>query len=84
MTEKLHNQMAEHRRMAGGMTQQELAARVGVSRQTIIAIESGRYNPSVALALKLAQALLTDVENLFSLPEKGNEKSDKHADDGNH
>jgi DNA-binding XRE family transcriptional regulator len=41
MTEKLHNRMAEHRRMAGGMTQQELAARVGVSRQTIIAIESG-------------------------------------------
>jgi putative transcriptional regulator len=70
MTEKLRNRMAEHRKMAGGMTQQELAARVGVSRQTIIAIESGRYNPSVALALKLAQALLTNVENLFSLPEK--------------
>ena len=74
MTEKLNNRMAEHRRMAGGMTQQELAARVGVSRQTIIAIESGRYNPSVALALKLAQALLTNVENLFSLPEKEGER----------
>lgn len=70
MADKLNNRMAEHRRMAGGMTQQELAARVGVSRQTIIAIESGRYNPSVALALKLAQALLANVENLFSLPEK--------------
>ncbi len=55
--------------MAGGMTQQELAARTGVSRQTIIAIEAGRYNPSVALALKLADALLTCVEDLFSLPE---------------
>ncbi len=71
MAEKLNNRMAEHRRMAGGMTQQELAARTGVSRQTIIAIESGRYNPSVALALKLAQALLANVEDLFSLPEKG-------------
>ena len=54
----------------GEMTQQALADACQVTRQTIIAIESGRYNPSVALALRLAQALLTNVENLFSLPEK--------------
>ena len=69
MTEKLHNRLAEHRRMAGGMTQQELAERAGVSRQTIIAIEAGRYNPSVALALRLAKALLSHVEDIFSLRE---------------
>ena len=49
------------------LTQEELAAQVSVSRQTIIAIEKGGYTPSVTLALKLAQALNTSVESLFWL-----------------
>jgi len=53
--------------MSGGMTQRELAERAGVTRQTIIAIENGNYNPSVKLALKLARALAVRVEDLFAL-----------------
>jgi putative transcriptional regulator len=51
----------------GELSQAELAARVAVSRQTIIAIERGDYNPSVKLALQLATALDTTVETLFEL-----------------
>ena len=47
------------------MTQQELAAQVGVTRQTIIAIERGKYTPSLELAFKLARAFGTGVEDLF-------------------
>ena len=53
------------------MTQEELAALLGVSRQTIISIESGRYVPSTVLSLKIAKFLGKDVEELFEL-----EKSD--------
>ena len=49
------------------MTQLDLAKAVGVTRQTIIAIEKGQYNPSVALALRLAKVLGTTVEALFQL-----------------
>lgn len=51
----------------GELSQQALAERVGVSRQTIISIEKGRFRPSVELALRLARALGTTVETLFSL-----------------
>lgn len=54
-------------REARGWTQGELAARVGVSRQTINYLEQGRYTPSVLLALKLARALECRVEDLFAL-----------------
>ena len=66
----MRNLLTEKRRAAGGMTQEELARNVGVSRQTIIAVERGRYNPSVKLALKLARALLVRVEDLFELTEE--------------
>lgn len=56
-------------REARGWTQGELAARVGVSRQTINYLEQGRYTPSVLLALKLARALECQVEDLFALEE---------------
>jgi len=49
------------------MTQQELADQVGVTRQTILSIERGRYNPSVDLALRLARAFGVPVEVLFQL-----------------
>lgn len=52
-----------------GLTQAELAERVGVSRQTIYAIETKEYVPSTALALKLAQVFDTSVESLFTLEE---------------
>ena len=52
-------------RAAAGLRQEDLARQVGVSRQTIISVESGRYNPSLELAWKLAQALGTSIEDLF-------------------
>ena len=52
-------------RLGRNVTQEELAAAVGVSRQTIISIEKGKYVPSVALALKLARFFKMPVEQLF-------------------
>jgi len=53
-------------RTAQSMTQQDIAAAVGVSRQTIVAIEGGNYTPSVLLALKISKTLGKSVEDLFS------------------
>ncbi len=50
-----------------GLTQEELAAKIDVSRQTIIAIEKGNYTPSVLLALKIARVFKSHVEEIFSL-----------------
>ena len=60
------NLVRRHRRMAE-MTQQELADRVGVTRQTILSIEKGKYTPSVALALGFAEVFGVSVETLFQL-----------------
>ena len=54
-------------RVRADLTQEELAARVGVTRKTINTIERGHFVPSTLLALKLAQALGVKVEDLFSL-----------------
>lgn len=61
-----------HTRLKGvraelGLTQAELAVRVGVSRKTINTVENGVFIPSTVLALSLAEALGTTVEALFSL-----------------
>ena len=52
------------------LTQAELAVEVGVSRQTINAVETGKYNPSLELALKLTDRFDVAVEDLFSLREE--------------
>ena len=54
-------------RLSSGMTQQELADRVGVTRQTVLSIEKGKYTPSVALALGLAEIFDVSVETLFQM-----------------
>lgn len=48
-----------------GWTQQELADRVEVSRQTIISLEGGRYNPSITLAFRLARLFHVTIEDIF-------------------
>ena len=61
-----------------GMTQAQLAEAVGVSRQTVNALEAGNYAPSVYLALRVAAVLATTVEDLFAAdpnPPKTTEKS---------
>lgn len=62
----IHNNVQKFRNEAK-ITQEELAKEVGVTRQTIIAIEKGNYTPSVQLALNLARYFDTKVENLFQL-----------------
>ena len=49
----------------GQMTQQQLADKAGVTRQTIIAMESGRYAPSLPLAFKIAQTFGVSIEDVF-------------------
>ncbi len=51
------------------MTQEELAKKVGVRRETIVFLEKGRYNPSLKLAYKIARALRTTIEELFIFDE---------------
>ena len=51
------------------MTQQELADKTGVTRQTIVAIEQGKFNPSTMLALKMARVFGVTIEALFELEE---------------
>ena len=57
-------------RMEKGLTREALAARVAVTRQSIIAIEKGKYVPSVRLALEIARALETPLEELFWLADE--------------
>ena len=57
-------------RTLAGLTQAELATRVGVSRQTVVALEAGNYAPSVYLALRIAAVLRTTVEELFATSEE--------------
>ena len=64
------NHLRRHRLLADGMTQQELAERAGVTRQTILSIEKGKYRPSIALALILAEIFGVSVEELFELAEE--------------
>ena len=54
-------------RLKRGITQEELAAKIEVSRQTIIAIERGRYTPSVLLALRIARFFKVSVEDIFKI-----------------
>jgi len=60
----------EEFRIRYGWTQQELADRVEVSRQTIISLEGGRYNPSILLAFRLARLFELQIEDLFLYSEE--------------
>lgn len=66
------NRVRELRQRGEGMTQQQLAEIVGVTRQTIIAIESGRYSPSLEVALKIAHSFGQPVEAIFELTSGSN------------
>ena len=54
-------------RIKKNLTQEELAGRVGVRRETIVFLEQGKYNPSLKLALNIAKELKSSVDELFSL-----------------
>lgn len=72
MAEKLviTNNIRKLRFFADEMTQQELADRAGASRQTIIAIEAGKYSPSLELAFRIADAFGVDIGEVFGYNRK--------------
>lgn len=62
---EMQNQVRRLRFDNGEMTQQQLADRVGVTRQTIIAIEAGKYAPSLPLAFRIARTFSVPIEQVF-------------------
>jgi putative transcriptional regulator len=62
---RVTNQIRRLRFEAGEMTQAELADRIGVTRQTIIAIEHGRYSPSLEMAFQIANAFNVTLDEVF-------------------
>jgi putative transcriptional regulator len=67
---RVTNSIRALRFAAGEMTQAELADRVGVTRQTIIAIEQGRYSPSLEMAFQLARVFGVALDEVFHYPEE--------------
>lgn len=63
----IENNIRRLRFAQGEMTQLELAGRVGVTRQTIIALEAGRYAPSLPLAVRIARVFGVGVEGVFRI-----------------
>ena len=61
----------------GEMTQQELADRVGVTRQTVVAIEQGRYAPSLEIAFRIAEVFGARMEEVFQYRSEAEEKAAK-------
>jgi len=62
---EITNEIRKLRFFADEMTQQQLAEKAGVSRQTIVAVEGGKYNPSLELAFRIAQAFNVPIEEVF-------------------
>jgi putative transcriptional regulator len=67
---ELKNQVRRLRFENGEMTQQQLADKTGVTRQTIIAIEAGKYAPSLPLAFKIARTFNVPIENIFQFEDQ--------------
>lgn len=63
---RIANSIREQRLHAGEMTQAELAEAVGVTRQTVIAMEQGRYSPSLEVAFRVARVFGKPLEEVFS------------------
>ena len=67
---EIQNQIRKFRFEQGEMTQQDLADRVGCTRQTTILLEQARYVPSLALAMKIANVFEARVDDVFQLAEE--------------
>jgi putative transcriptional regulator len=65
----IHNRIRELRFKAQEMTQQELGDRVGITRQTVIALEQGKYYPSLELAFRIAKTFGVPLEKIFEVVE---------------
>lgn len=69
---KITNSIRAARFAAGEMTQAELADRISASRQTVIAIEQGKYSPSLEMAFQIAAALGVTLDDVFHYPKEEN------------
>ncbi|MGB3372090.1 MAG: helix-turn-helix transcriptional regulator [Rhodococcus sp. (in: high G+C Gram-positive bacteria)] len=67
---RVTNSIKALRSATSEMTQAELAERIGVTRQTIIAIESGRYSPSLEVAFQIAAAFQVPLDDVFQYPSR--------------
>jgi putative transcriptional regulator len=67
---EIKNQIRRLRFENGEMTQQQLADKAGVTRQTIIAIEAGKYSPSLSLAFRIARTFGVTVEQVFQYEDR--------------
>ncbi len=68
---KIQNQIRELRQKHREMTQQELADQIGVTRQTVNAIELGKYSPSLEVAFRIARVFSKPLEDVFQYVAKG-------------
>jgi putative transcriptional regulator len=66
---KVTNSIRTLRFQHGEMTQAELARRIGVTRQTVIAIEQGRYSPSLEMAFRIARVFKVPLDEVFHYPD---------------
>jgi putative transcriptional regulator len=66
---RITNTIRELRLAADGMTQAELAGRLGLTRQTVIAIEQGRYSPSLEVAFQIARIFRRPLDAVFHYPD---------------
>jgi putative transcriptional regulator len=71
---EITNNIRKLRFFANEMTQQELAEKASVSRQTIIAIEAGKYSPSLELAFRIADAFGVPISDVFSFQKDSDTK----------
>ena len=70
----IHNRIRELRFKAGEMTQQALAERVGITRQTVIALEKGKYYPSLDLAFRIARTFAIPLGEIFEVADTAPKK----------
>jgi putative transcriptional regulator len=71
---RVTNSIRALRFASGEMTQADLAERTGVTRQTVIAIEQGRYSPSLEMAFRIARVLKVPLDDVFHYPATPGEK----------
>jgi putative transcriptional regulator len=68
---RVTNRIRALRFAAGEMTQAELADRLGVTRQTVIAVEQGKYSPTLEMAFRIARVFGVPLEDVFDYPKEG-------------
>ncbi len=72
--EQINNNIRTLRFMGGEMTQQQLAEKAGVSRQTVVAMEKGKYSPSLELAFRISKVFKVPLEEVFYYEDEGEKK----------